>query len=344
MIRSTRTLAVCGLLAVSLSACGTVRAGAAATVGDERITTSELAAVVDRGLADPSARQTVGADRPAFERSVLARLIRHLVLTRAAQTTGVTIDGAAIDAAFDSTAQQLGGEAALKAEALKVGIAAQDLRGAIADIALRDAIADKLTASIDVPPSVLRQAYQQNIAEYDKVRSAHILVASLPLAQQLLARVKRDPASFPALAAQFSQDTSNKASGGDLGFQGRGALQKPFEDAIFSAAPGSFVLAKTTFGYHVIHVIARQTTTLAEATLSLRRLLLAPQRGQLMDALLARTLKSLQVHVNPRYGTWKPETEEIVATEVCPGTAVSSPSPRPDAAASEPAPGASPAC
>lgn len=342
MIRATRTLAAVALLAVSLSACGTVRAGAAATVGDHRITTSELAAVVDRGLADPSARQTVGADRPAFERSVLSRLIQHLVLAKAARDTGVTVDGAAIDTSYDAFAQQLGGEAALRAEALKAGIAEQDLRGAIADAAVRDAIADSLTAAIEVSAAALAQAYQANIAQYDKVHSAHILVPTEAQAQDLLARVKREPASFPALAGQFSQDTSNKGKGGDLGFQGRGALEKPFENAIFSTAPGSFVLAKTSFGFHVIHVIERQTVSLAQATPSLRRSLLSTQRAEAMAALLTKTATSLDVKVNPRYGTWKADTEEVVATEICPG-AVSSPSPRPDDVGA-PAPGASPAC
>jgi parvulin-like peptidyl-prolyl isomerase len=345
VMRVSRTAAVAGLLAVALSACGTPRAGAAATVGDDRITTSDLNAVVERGLADPSAQQTVGADRPAFERSVLSRLIQHLVLAKAAKDTGVSIDGATVDAAFDTFAAQLGGEAGLRSEALKAGIAAQDLRGAISDAALRDAIADKLTLSIVIPTSVLEQAYQQDIAQYDRVHSAHILVATLAQAQQILAKVKKDPASFPALAAQFSQDTSNKATGGDLGFQGRGALEKPFEDAIFAAKPGTFVIAHTSFGYHVINVIERKTVTLEQATPTLRRGLLQPQRSEALSTLLAKTVTALHVHVSPRFGTWDAATEGVIATPICPSSAVSSPSPRADdnggAAAT---PTATPAC
>jgi peptidyl-prolyl cis-trans isomerase SurA len=345
VIRATRTAALVGLLAVSLSACGTVRAGAAATVGDDRITSSELTAVVDRGLKDPSAQQTVGADKPAFERSVLSRLIQHLVLVKAAADNDVSVDGADVDAAFDSFAQQLGGEQQLRSEALKAGIAAQDLRGAIADAALRDALADKLTASIEIPPAVLAQAYQQSIGQFDRVHSAHILVTTLAQAQDLLAQVQRDPASFPALAAQFSQDTSNKANGGDLGFQGRGALEKPFEDAIFAAKPGTFVLAHTSFGYHVIHVIERQTVSLADATTTLRRTLLADQRAQAVEELLAKTAKGLHVRVNPRFGTWEAETRSVVETVTCPKTAVSSPSPRPDdTGGAGPTPAATPVC
>jgi parvulin-like peptidyl-prolyl isomerase len=344
-MRVSRTVAVAGLLAVALSACGTPRAGAAATVGDDRITTSDLNSLVERGLADPSAQQTVGADRPAFERSVLSRLIQHLVLAKAAKDNGVSVDGATVDAAFDSFAAQLGGEAGLRSEALKAGIATQDLRGVISDAALRDAVADKLTASIAIPTSVLQQAYQSDIAQYDRVHSAHILVATLAQAQQILAEAKKDPASFAALAARYSQDTSNKATGGDLGFQGRGALEKPFEDAIFAARPGTFVLAHTSFGYHVIHVIERKTVTLAQATTQLRRTLLSTQRSEVLATLLDKTAKELNVHVSPRFGTWDASNETVVETPVCPSSAVSSPSPRPDAnGGAAPTATASPAC
>ncbi|MDP9182793.1 MAG: peptidylprolyl isomerase, partial [Actinomycetota bacterium] len=275
---------------------------------------------------------------------VLGRLIQHLVLVTAAHDLGVTIDGATVDAAFDTFSASLGGEAALRSEALKAGIAKEDLRDAISDAALRDALADKLTADIAIPPSVLAQAYQADIAKYDKVHSAHILVATLAQAKKILAKVKKEPASFPALAAQFSQDTSNKANGGDLGFQGRGALEKPFEAAIFSGAPGSFVIAKTSFGFHVIHVIERRTVTLAQATTELRRGLLGERRQQALATLLTKTAKALHVHVNPRFGTWDLETEGVVATPLCPSTAVSSPSPRVDDSGGAPAPAQTPAC
>ena len=335
MKRAPRLLAAAGavaLLAGLTAGCGTVRSGAAATVGDDRITVTTLQQAVDRGLADPTAKQNVGTDRAGFERSVLTRLVQHLVLAEAAKREGVTVTGADVDAEQDSFEAQLGGPTQLKAEALKAGIAPQDLRGVIADAALRDALADKLTSSIDVPQSALQQAYQQNIAEYDKVHSAHLLVSSQALAQQLLARAKADPSSFPALVKQYSLDTSNKDTGGDLGFQGRGALEKPFEQAIFSAKPGSFVLAHTSYGWHVIHVIERRTTTLAQATTQLRRLLLGTQRQELVQAVLTKTAKRIGVHVNPRFGRYDAATATVTAIPTCPSSAISSASPRPDAA------------
>lgn len=311
---SRRLLALAGVTALALSGCGsTARAGAAAVVGDDRISSDRLQQVVSRGLADPAAQQGPGADKPAFTRSVLLRLIQHDILLRAAKQEGVSIDNAAIDATQDRIAAQLGGLPQLRAEAVKAGIAPGDLRQTLADVALRDALADKLTAGADVPPAQLKAAYQSQIAQYDQVHSAHILVKTQAEANALLAQVKADPARFGDLAKQRSLDTGSKDQGGDLGFQGRGALAKPFEEAIFGNPPGSFVVAKTQFGFHVIHVIERKTTTLEQATPDLRRGLLSQQRQDAVNALLSKTAKQLGVHVNPRFGRWDAKALDVVA-------------------------------
>lgn len=345
MIRtSRRLLAVAGIAALTVSGCGTgtLRAGAAAVVGPDRITTSTVRDVVARGLVDPQAQQSVGADRTAFERSVLGRLIDHVLVVKAAEKVGVSVSGAEIDGAQDRIAQQLGGAEALKAEAAKAGIAPSDLRQTIADIALRDNLGDRLTASIDVPDMALRAAYQQGIAMYDKVDSAHILVATQTEAASILAKVQKDPTQFAALAAQFSQDTSNKAKGGELGFQGRGALEKPFENAIFDNKPGSFVIAKTRFGFHVIKVIARQTVTFEQAKGDLRRGLLGQQRTTAVQALLQRTAKDLGVSVNPRFGAWDATSLAVIAPTADPAKDVTRTSPSAPALGNAPGAGQGP--
>lgn len=344
MTRTFRLLAVSGAAALVLTGCGdgAVRTGAAATVGGDRITTSALDRVVTRGLADPAAQQAAGSDRVALERSVLSRLVERLVLNAAARQESVTVDGATVDAALDDYATQAGGLAQLQDAAAKAGIAKQDLRQAIADFALRDALSDKLTADIQVPEAVLQQAYQQNIAQFDQVHSAHILVATKALAVQILAKVKADPTQFDALAAKYSSDTSNKDKGGDLGFQGKGALEKPFETAIFTSKPGSFVIAQTKFGFHVIHVIAHKTTTLEQARTTLRRGLLGQQRQAALTAYLQKVAKKLGVHINPRFGTWDSVNQQVIAAN-CPATAFSKASPR-AGQTSGPDPSASPTC
>lgn len=318
MTRTPRRLLVVAAAGLALSGCGatTIRSGAAAVVGGDRITTGALERLVARGLVDPQARQQVGSDRSGFQRSALSRLIQHEVLVRAVGQAGVSVTPTQVDATADRIATQLGGTDQLKAAAAKAGIAPADLRQTLADVTLRDALGDRLTADVAVPQAQLRQAYAQGIARYDQVHSAHILVASAAVAQTLLTTVQAHPDQFAALAARFSTDPGSKDKGGDLGFQGRGAFEKPFETAIFTAKVGSVVLARTRFGYHVIKVIERRTTTFDQASPDLRRGLLSQQRAAAVGDLLQRTARQLGVRVNPRFGVWDDKTLDVVATKV----------------------------
>mgnify|MGYP003296260950 CR=1 FL=1 len=306
VIRTPRRLALlatAGLAVLTLTGCGDspVRAGAAATVGDIRITTTELNGFVKRGLADPQAQQQLGADKAGFQRQTLGRLINHEVLAEAARQKGVTITPGAIDAKLADFEKQAGGAKQLEQQAAQNGISKQDLRRFINDIVLNDALGDKLTADLVVPQAQLEAAFKQNAAQNDQVHAAHILVADKATADQVLAKVTADPSQFAALAAQLSTDTSNKDKGGDLGFAGRGQFVKAFEDAVFGAKPGDYLVVKTEFGYHVVHVIERRTTTLAQATPDLRRAVLQKERE-------ARTTAWRTMRRASRSWRWTPRT------------------------------------
>jgi foldase protein PrsA len=337
--RVTRFLAAAALAVLALTGCGNgpLQAGAAATIGDERITTEQLDDLVQRSLADPSAQQNVGADKIGFERVALRRLLDHAILMKAAAEEKVSVTAGETLAARTRIADQVGGDQGLQAEALKAGIALKDLDETVRDVAVRDALGDKLTAGINVPDADLRSAYQANIGEFDKVRSAHILVPTNALAQQILKLVKAQPDRFAALAAQYSTDPGSKAQGGDLGFQGRGALDKTFENAIFTNKPGSFVVVKTQFGFHVIHVIEHRAVSFEQARNEVRRGLLSQQRNDAVQQRLIATAKKLDIKVNPRFGTWDADALDVVAPDQ--PDPVTSRSPRPeDTPTSEPGP------
>ena len=328
MTRTPLRLLACGAVAaLALTGCGTVRAGAAAVVGSDRISSDQLAGAVARGLADPQAQQALGADRPKYQRDTLSRLINHRVLAAAASGQHVAVTEGAVDARLAGFAQQAGGRPQLEQQAAQAGIARVDLRGFVRDLVLTDALGDTLTAGASVPPEVVAGLYQQGIAQYDQVHAAHILVARADVAAVILARVKANPALFAPLAAQYSTDTSNKAKGGDLPLAGRGSFVKPFEDAVFAAPPGSFLVVHTQFGYHVVHVIERRTTSLAQAAPALRRQALQKQRTTLVQGLLRATARRLGVQVNPRFGRWDPDRGSVVAPTPDPSHDVTSPVP-----------------
>ena len=337
MIRSSRPVVSAGLAVLLLSGCGSgsVRPGAAALVGEERITVDTLQEVVERGLADPQAEQTLGQDRSAFQRQVLSRLVNREVLQAAAEREGVTVSDGDVDAQLEDFASQAGGEQALEAQAAQNGISPQDLQPFLRDVVLEQALGDALTEDEDVPQEQLEGLYQQNIAQYDRVRSRHILVEDEAQARSILAQVREDPARFADLAAEFSTDTSNKDRGGDLGLQGRGQFVPEFDALLFSAEPGTYDVVQTQFGWHVVHVQERERTSLEEATPELRRAALQQQRAQATGDLLRDVASDLGVKVNPRFGRWDPETSSIEAVESPNGVTTSAPEDGAEAPAGE---------
>lgn len=96
--------------------------------------------------------------------------------------------------------------------------------------------------------------------------ASHILVnfgtdtnAAKLKAEQVYNRLKAGE-DFSKLAAENSDDPGNKFKGGDLGWFGKGAMVKEFEDAVMSAKLGDVVgPVKTQFGFHIIKVNSRQS-------------------------------------------------------------------------------------
>lgn len=78
-------------------------------------------------------------------------------------------------------------------------------------------------------------------------------------AQEILQRV-RSGEDFAALAKQYSADPASKEQGGELGWFGRGAMVKQFEDAAFALQPGQTSdVVETNYGFHIIQVEERGT-------------------------------------------------------------------------------------
>lgn len=127
-----------------------------------------------------------------------------------------------------------------------------------------------LSKDVTVTEADLKAYYDQNASRYTQAeerRARHILVKAereapaaereqaKAKAEKLLAEVRALPASFAAVAKARSDDPGSAERGGDLDYFGRGAMVKPFEDAVFAMKPGEISpLIETDFGYHIIQL------------------------------------------------------------------------------------------
>lgn len=127
-----------------------------------------------------------------------------------------------------------------------------------------DAIAGQTEASADEAKQFLEQNARQYSPGQER-QASHILIAvdakapaeekqkARAKAEQLLSEIKKNPGSFADLAAKNSQDPGSAAKGGDLGYFPRGAMVKPFDDAVFSMKVGDVTgPVESPFGYHII--------------------------------------------------------------------------------------------
>ena len=124
---------------------------------------------------------------------------------------------------------------------------------------------DAVAATLSAPAADIRAYYDQNAARYrqEEERSAsHILIKADPKAdrsaakakaEEVLKEAKAPKADFAALAKKYSQDPGSAAQGGSLGSFARGAMVKPFEEAVFAMKEGEISnLVESDFGFHII--------------------------------------------------------------------------------------------
>ena len=86
----------------------------------------------------------------------------------------------------------------------------------------------------------------------NKIKCAHILVKKQSEALAIQERLKQGE-KFGKLAKDLSIDTGSAKKDGNLGYFGRGAMVKPFEEVAFKLQIGEVSdLVKSEFGYHII--------------------------------------------------------------------------------------------
>ena len=179
---------------------------------------------------------------------------------------------------------------------------------------------------IVVPEAELKSYFEQNaarLAGLEERRASHILInadkgapasereAARAKAQALLLEVQKAPAQFAELARKNSQDTGSAAKGGDLDYFGRGAMVKPFEDALYALKKGETSgVVETEFGFHIIRLTdIRQPEQ--KSFESQRAKLELEVRGQLAQRKFAEAAEQFTNIVYEQSDSLKPAAERL---------------------------------
>ena len=152
--------------------------------------------------------------------------------------------------------------------------------------------ATQLVTDTEVDEAALQALYDEQAERFvtpEERHARHILIQlppdadaatagdALARAEAIVTRLDGGEA-FEALAQELSEDPGSAASGGDLGFFGRGMMTPEFETAVFELEPGERSgPVKSAFGYHIIELLEIRDETATP---------LAEVRDTLVDQLL----------------------------------------------------------
>ena len=151
------------------------------------------------------------------------------------------------------------------------------------DNALANAQLNQLEQSIAVTDADVQKYYDQHKKDFEQVKARHILIAfkgsdaNRPEKPQLTeeqAKAKADDIraqlakgeDFAKLAKTESYDIGSGQQGGDLGTFHRGQMVPEFEAAAFDTKVNEISpVFRTKYGYHILQVQERTTTSVADA-------------------------------------------------------------------------------
>lgn len=305
-----RLLAAAPLLALAVLGgvvgCAPYHAGAAATVGGDRISTGQLRTATQNVLATASAAppSVTKVDQAQTQQEILGNLISLQILQRLASRYGVSVSARDIGTARDSIVGPILfnlyqgqipsslGPAARLTKARQLAAA----RGVDLDMLAKvEAYQQAVTDAVPVDSRQVRAAYDAE--PNHRVVGYRQIITLGAAANAVAAALKSDPNSIDQIAAAA------------------GTFAAPEMVVLAGAAAppkvGAVIGPQTTDGstYTIIVVTQSRTETFADALLPT-----SPTRAPLQQAAFGKAYPAeaaaLGVHVSPRFGGWSLKTPD----------------------------------
>ena len=173
-----------------------------------------------------------------------------------------------------------------------------------------------ISNSLPIGDEQVKQYYDQHKAEFETVTASHILIrfkgSPAPVRngqadltpEEALAKTQaiykeiQGGGDFGAIARRDSDDAGSGVQGGALGTFHRGQMVPEFENAAFNLPVGQVSEPiKTTFGYHLIKVTARNAKSLADARAEIEKKVRPEEAMKAVENLQ----KSTNVFIDPQF-------------------------------------------
>jgi hypothetical protein len=286
------------LAVAGLAGCRTSPA-VAAYVGDSQVSVAALDRAVDDRLAEPGIAKAIGSNKVPFTRQVLSILVSREVYAAAADHFGVQVTDSDALQYLTARVGAAGVESEFAQDAAQ-GLNRADVLELVRERILAIDIATAAGQGGALSEASLRQQYQQG-ADQEQVQLGYITVPDQATADQVLAALVADPASYPQQAAAHAGGTTLAQT------EARSADQIPTELAqgVAAAAPGTgFTVPVEGLGVVVGFVAGKSTPTFEEARPALEQAA-EPAVVAAGQKLVDDYRAGLHITVNPRYGVLK---------------------------------------
>ncbi|HUQ18614.1 MAG TPA: peptidylprolyl isomerase [Gemmatimonadaceae bacterium] len=251
-----------------------------AVVGDQPILWSDVLSYINQQRASGVQVPPDSAGQEAFAKDALNQLIDEEILVQKAHEMKVDVTEAEVNRSVDEQIKrirdQFKTEEEYRTELKNAGFGTpeeyhrtlytQFYRRALQQRVFPDL--QKTAHAKNVSEAEIEEAFQKN---KDVLKSSpatvtfrQVVVAPKPTADQkkkalakaesLLVEVRKG-GDFEQVAKRESMDPGSKPTGGDLGWNRRGAMVPEFERVMFALRPGQISpVIETPFGYHIIRV------------------------------------------------------------------------------------------
>lgn len=315
-----RSLVLVAALLAPLAASAAVIDRVVAVVNDEIILETELEQFAAPQYRGPDPNTPEGKKAwDETKRKALDTLIDGKLMQQQASELKLSVTPDEVDRAVQQVKEQNHLDDATFVEALKQqGFSLESYKKTLKKQILELKVLNTAVRSrVSVGDDEVRQYYQQNARLMSGDRQAHLRqiliavpdkaseddVARKKAVAEKVTELARSGTSFVELAKQYSDDDVTKASGGDLGFVGKGVLVDALDEAVSAMEPGDVRgPIRTERGWVVLQLVERKASDVKpfnEVKEELRKQLYDEQVAKAQASWLKELRK--KAHVDIRY-------------------------------------------